>query len=141
MSDRLLLLLTIAALVVAGVAATRLVVAWRTRRLAAAPSKPLWSALRMQPDGRATVVAFSTPSCAACHTAQSPALDALAERLGEQRLRVVRVNAAEDPDVARAFGVLTVPSTAVLDGQGSLVAVNQGFAHTNRLARQVGQTH
>jgi len=37
------------------------------------------------------------------------------------------VDAAEKPEVARAFGVLTVPSTAVLAPKGHLVAVNQGF--------------
>src|SRR5260370_1136263 len=52
-----------------------------------------------EPGGRPAVVAFSTPSCAACHTAQRPALMALEERTGG-RVRIVHVNAAERPQVA-----------------------------------------
>ncbi len=137
MPDRLVLLALMAGLLVAGVLVARAVVTARTHRRVAASTAPLWSALGLQPDGRPTVVAFSTPSCAACHTAQAPALDALARRLGERRLRVVRVDAAEDRHVARAFGVLTVPSTAVLDPHGALLAVNHGFAPANRLAEQL----
>jgi len=40
--------------------------------------------------------------------------------------------------VARRFGVLTVPTTAILDPSGRLTALNNGFAPTSRLAEQVG---
>jgi thioredoxin-like negative regulator of GroEL len=93
--------------------------------------------LDLTPDGRPAVVAFSTPSCAACRTAQRPALAALEERAHGQ-VRVVHVDAADRPDVARAFGVMTVPATVVLDAPGAVVAANQGFATTERLAEQLG---
>jgi hypothetical protein len=40
--------------------------------------------------------------------------------------------------VARAFRIMTVPSTVVLDARGVVLAANQGFATTERLAEQVG---
>jgi thiol-disulfide isomerase/thioredoxin len=96
----------------------------------------LWTVLGTAPDGRATVVAFSTPTCAACRSAQRPALAALEERFPSE-LRIVHVDAADRPDVARAFRVMTVPATVVLDARGAVVAANQGFATTERLAEQV----
>jgi thioredoxin-like negative regulator of GroEL len=83
------------------------------------------------------VVAFSTPSCAACHTAQRPALAQLESR-AQGAVRVLEVDAAARPEVARKFGVLTVPTTAILDPSGRLTALNNGFAPLSRLAEQVG---
>ena len=96
----------------------------------------LWTALGDAPDGRPTVVAFSTPSCIACRATQRPALAALEER-ARGRVRVLHVDAASRPEVARAFGILTVPATVVLDAGGVVQAANQGFATTEKLAAQV----
>jgi thioredoxin-like negative regulator of GroEL len=52
-------------------------------------------------------------------------------------VRVIKVDAARQPQVARAFGVLTVPSTVVLAPSGNVVAVNHGFAPTGRLVEQL----
>jgi thiol-disulfide isomerase/thioredoxin len=116
-----------------------LVRAWSARRLGrVAGAAPPWSALGEQPDGRRTLVAFSTPSCPACHSAQAPAIDRAARMLGEDSVRVIRVDAAARPGVAEAFGVLTVPSTVVLAATGqAVVAINYGFAPTARLVEQL----
>jgi thioredoxin-like negative regulator of GroEL len=136
MTERLLLLGVAIALLACLVIAAR----WRARRVAervkAADAESLWQTLGVQPDGRPTIVAFSTPSCAACHTAQLPALAHLQRRTGEHALRVLQVDAADQPHVARAFGVLTVPSTVVLSAEGGVLAVNNGFATADRLAAQ-----
>ena len=91
------------------------------------------SKLGARADGRLTLVQFSTPSCAACHTAQAPAVAQVAQRIGTQQLRVLHVDAADQPDIANAFGILTVPSTVVLDPGGRVAAVNHGFASTQQL--------
>ena len=57
--------------------------------------------------------------------------------LGPEVVRVIKVDAARQPEVARAFGVLTVPSTIVLAPTGQVVAVNQGFAPSKRLVEQL----
>jgi thioredoxin-like negative regulator of GroEL len=135
--DRALVLTAVAAVAAALVVAGRLLAARRLRRLRAAAPGALWAVLDGEPDGRPTVVAFSTPSCHACHSAQRPALAALEERADGQ-VRVVHVDAAERPEVAKAFGVMTVPATTVLDGRGTVIAANQGFATTQTLAAQLG---
>ncbi|HYW24846.1 MAG TPA: thioredoxin family protein [Terriglobales bacterium] len=135
--DRVLALTAVAALVAVFVVWGRLLAARRLRRLRAVPVTELWAALDGEPDGRPTVVAFSTPSCIACRSAQRPALVALEELAGGQ-VRVLHVDAAARPDVARAFGVLTVPATTVLDERGAVLAANQGFATAETLAGQLG---
>jgi thioredoxin-like negative regulator of GroEL len=119
------------------VVVARAVAGSRLRRTRAIPGDEIWQVLGTTPDGRPAVVAFSTPSCAACHTAQRPALAQLESR-AEGAVRVIEVDAAERPEVARKLGVLTVPTTAILDTGGRLTAINNGFATSDRLAEQIG---
>jgi hypothetical protein len=80
--ERVLVLAAAAVLAAALVAGGRLLAARRLRRLRALGPGALWGVLELSPDGRPAVVAFSTPGCAACHTAQRPALAALEEGAG-----------------------------------------------------------
>jgi thioredoxin-like negative regulator of GroEL len=135
--DRLLLLVVLTLVLVLLGAAARALARSRSQQARMLPKDEIWQALAAAPDGRPAVVAFSTPSCAACHTAQKPALVHLQERT-EGAVRVLEIDAAERPDVARRFGILTVPSTAILDADGRLTAVNNGFTPTQRLVAQLG---
>jgi thioredoxin-like negative regulator of GroEL len=138
MLERAAVLLALGALVALAVVAVR---AWNGRRLrhllGASNPAPFWDSLGEAPDGRPTLVTFSTPSCAACRSAQAPAVSAVEQQFGAARVRVIRVDAALRPDVARVFGVQTVPSTVVLAPAGRVVAVNQGFAPSRRLVEQL----
>ena len=135
--DRLFLVIAIAAAFWCAVWLVRLFVRARSRHLLQGDSRSLWSALGANPDGRTTIVSFSSPSCAACRTAQTPAIGAAARLVGSDAVRVVGVDVAAQPEVARAFGVLTVPSTVILAADGRLAAINQGFVPTDRLTRQL----
>jgi hypothetical protein len=112
---------------------------WNARRVAGLRRlAPDWRVLGVKPDGRRTVVAFSTPSCAACHVAQSPAIERARVELSGVEIRRIDVNAARIPEAARAFGIVTVPSTVVIAAQGTrIVAVNQGFTPSDRLVEQL----
>jgi thiol-disulfide isomerase/thioredoxin len=138
MFERLILLAVLVVLLTLAVVATRRWAARRSRRLRDSKATgPLWDSLGATPDGRGTLVTFSSPSCAACHTAQVPAVYKVEEQLGAANVRVIKVDAASQHQVARAFGVLTVPSTVVLARSGNVVAVNHGFAPTGRLVEQL----
>src|SRR5437899_11481372 len=104
--DRLLILLAFVAVVGLVTVGARLWVRYRDRRRQTMAVAPLWDALQTRPDGRPTIVAFSTPSCGVCRTAQVPALNALVDRLGPTSVRIIEVNAAERPHVADALGIL-----------------------------------
>jgi thiol-disulfide isomerase/thioredoxin len=138
--ERIVLLASLAILITLTTLAVRMYSARRLTRLKTVPLDPLWATLGEQPDGRRTLVTFSTPSCAACHKAQAPAVGKVKQQLGPDGVRIIEINAAERPEIARAFGVLTVPSTAVLAAAGHVVAVNQGFAPSTKLVQQLQNT-
>ena len=113
---------------------------WTHRRLAqlkASSVAPLWRALGVEPDGRPTVIAFSTPSCAACHTAQDPALQVVVRTLGPGAVRLIKIDLVEQPNAASTFGILTVPATVVLTAAGRVATANHGFASAERLIAQL----
>jgi thiol-disulfide isomerase/thioredoxin len=134
--ERLALVCALVAVVAVGVVAIRLWNARRVARIRRLP--PEWDVLGVRPDGRRTVVAFSTPSCAACHLAQSPALERARAELAGIDIRRIDVDTARHPEIARAFGIVTVPSTVVIAERGArIVAVNQGFTPSDRLVEQL----
>ena len=112
---------------------------WANRRAGAlrlTDQQALWTAIGQGPDGRAAVVTFSTPACVTCRTVQEPALQQVALGFGAS-LRLIHVDIGESPGAARAFKVLTAPSTAVFDVEGRLQHLNQGFASAELLQAQV----
>jgi hypothetical protein len=129
--ERLIVLAVLAAALAAGVIAVRWWARRRAAGLIAMPAETVWSELNAEADGRWGVVAFSTGSCGECHVQ-----DRILEQLGSVA-RVLHVDAAERPAVARRFGVMTVPSTLVLDPAGRVRAVNYGLADLGRLRTQI----
>lgn len=85
--------------------------------------------------GQAAVVYFWTDTCSQCKTMQAPALDRLVTTM--PAVRVVSVNAVQQPALADRFGVMTVPTTAVIDEAGRLRAINHGYADEQRLKEQL----
>jgi thiol-disulfide isomerase/thioredoxin len=81
------------------------------------------------------IVYFWTETCGQCRTMQAPALDRVTEAL--PHVEVIAVNALEHPAMASRFGVLTVPTTAVVDSSERLRAVNHGYADAETLMSQL----
>ena len=136
MIERAVILAIVSVLVVLAVTAVR---RWSTRRVVgmrANQSEPLWTALGESPDGRPSLVVFSTPSCTACRTMQLPAVEAVGARFGEG-LRVLKVDLSRRPAVGEAFKVLTAPTTVVLGGDGRVGSFNHGFAPADQLSAQL----
>ena len=136
MIERFLIILAAALVVVAAVFAVRAWSGRRVARLKRGQSLGLWNALGESPDGRPSLIVFSTPSCTACRTAQHPAVEAVEARFGGA-LRVLKVDLSRRPAVGHAFKVLTAPSTVVLSGDGRVGNFNHGFAPADQLAAQV----
>ena len=82
------------------------------------------------------LVYFTTPDCAPCKTVQRPAIDRVSNLLGE-KLEVVEIDATERPDLAKTWGVLSVPTTFVLDENGEARYVNNGIARAEKLLEQI----
>ena len=82
------------------------------------------------------IVYFTTPDCVPCKTIQRPALDQVATFLGEQ-LQVIEIDATERPDLAKTWGVMSVPTTFLLDSRGKARYVNNGVARAEKLMEQI----
>lgn len=82
------------------------------------------------------LVYFTTPDCAPCKTIQRPAIDQVSNLLGE-KLQVIEIDATKRPDLAKVWGVMSVPTTFVLNAQGEARYVNNGVARAEKLLEQI----
>ena len=131
MIERLALFLMLAGLALIAYAGFQRWQVWRACR--SAPGDPLL--VRLRP-GIPAVLYFPTPSCAPCRFQQRPAIAALLHELGD-RVQVIEVDAQEQPDAAARWGVLSVPTTFILDRTGRPRACNNGVAGLDRLLQQL----
>ena len=110
---------------------------WLIRALFRARFARIAAAVWIEPaaTGRPRLIAFTGPCCASCHT-QRRIVEEL--RVGwPGGFEVEEVDAVEEPDRARRFGVVLVPVTAVAAADGRIVAINAGLADAPRLAAQL----
>lgn len=131
MVERLILLSLAAgcvALLVLGLRAGAAVRRGRATRLAAPAG--------LVAGGLPALLSFTTPGCADCRYRQAPAVSAVQQALGST-VTTRLIDAALDPDIATHFGILTAPSTVILDRQGHVAARNDGFAPAETLLGQL----
>ena len=133
MNDRILALAAVALLAAAVWLGSRGYRLWISR---APAHDSLLDNVGLPRDGRPAVLGFSGEYCLPCKTQQRPALDRLHEAFGES-LHVLELDALEHSDLAARYGVLTVPTTVVLDGRRGVVAINYGFTPADKLAAQL----
>ena len=99
--------------------------AWRARRLSAGAR----GTAALQP----YILYFTGDACTVCKTHQEPAL----ARLGG--VRVDKVDAVAERELADRFHVYTLPTTVVLAADGRAVHVNYGYAPAPTLERQLAE--
>jgi thioredoxin 1 len=132
MPERFLILFAAIAIAAVAYAVWR---AFQRRRLAAvaAHAAPP-EVLRLVDGTRPAVLYFTTPECVQCRLQQTPILSQLAAKVD---VAVHKLDAVEQEALARFYGIMTVPTTVVLDGQLRPVAVNHGVAPLPKLLAQV----
>ncbi len=86
--------------------------------------------------GKPAILYFTDPGCAPCHTIQDPALEQVASQYGE-RLQIIKVQALERPDLANSWGVLSLPTTFIIDKKGHPRGVNHGVTRAPKLIDQL----
>ncbi len=87
--------------------------------------------------GKAAIVYFYSPSCGVCRVSQKPILDRLLAKVGASKVQLVTVDVNERTDLAREWGVTTLPTTYVLGPAGEVTHVNNGLATEPTLRRQL----
>ena len=133
MIERFLILLGVLLAVVAVWGTLRV---WRSITLRHLRSQSPFS--NIVPPGKPAVVAFSAPYCRDCHTLQEPALARLEQHLS-QRVSVKSLSALDYPDLVEQLGILTVPSTVVIDARGTVRHLNLGYTSDTKLREQLAQ--
>jgi thiol-disulfide isomerase/thioredoxin len=69
---------------------------------------------------RSSIVYFSSPDCLPCRVVHKPAMTRLKAESGNH-VDFIEINVYENPDLAKAWGVLSVPTTFILDKSGNPV--------------------
>ncbi len=87
--------------------------------------------------GVPTIVYFTTPTCAPCRLQQQPALLRLQAALGADNIQIIHVDITQAPDIASRWGVLSAPTTFLLNRAGVPVVVNHGVADEVKLKHQI----
>ncbi|MCE7983991.1 MAG: thioredoxin [Caldilinea sp. CFX5] len=133
MSERGLILLVVVAVTVG------LWQLWRfyqMRRLAtlAKRSAPAVLAGRLAPGP--TVLYFTGPHCAQCRLQQTPILTQLT---AAAPVNLHTIDAVQEEQVARFYGVMTVPTTILLDRTHTPKAINHGLVSLPQLRQQVAE--
>jgi len=109
---------------------------WLINRLVLRHARGQVSALHLPNDGTPAILYFTTPACVPCKTIQRPAIHRLQKLMGD-RLQVVEVDASAQPDIARQWGVMSVPTTFIIDPQGQPRHVNHGVTTADQLLDQI----
>jgi thioredoxin-like negative regulator of GroEL len=79
------------------------------------------------------ILYFTGENCTVCRTHQEPAL----AKLGQ--VRVDKVDAIAERELADRFQVYTLPTTVVMSAEGRALHVNYGYAPANKLDRQLAE--
>ena len=131
MLERLLVVAVLASVVLVVAFAIRTLV---RRRIAAVVGTLAPSGLRSALSSRGpTLVYFYGPLCVSC-TDQARAIDELVQEVGTA---VLRFDVTNESALADALGVVTVPTTAVIDAAGRVRHVNLGYHPKAILASQL----
>lgn len=109
---------------------------WLWRKLQLKRLRKTQRGLESMPLGWPAILYFTTPTCVPCITQQRPALSKLVDEYGV-RVHIVQVDATEQPALADHWGVLSVPTTFIIDSHGEPRAMNPGVATADKLLRQL----
>ena len=86
--------------------------------------------------GKPAILYFTTPGCAPCKTIQRPALEQIADLLGE-KIQIIEIDALVETQLADKWGVLSVPTTFIIDHLGRPRGMNHGIAKVEKLIHQL----
>lgn len=130
MFERIILSLAIAVLAVGAYQASRW---WMLRRAQQhGTHDPLLSAFI---PGKPAVLYFTAEHCAACRFQQRPALEKLQQHY--QDIQIIQIDTDQHPQDAQRWGVMSLPTTFILDPEGKPQTVNYGVASTQKLRLQL----
>lgn len=134
MTDLILRLSIAIAIILMGIVLYQL---WTRARLAFLRARPYALAgLEDWRPGIPAILYFTTPDCVLCRTIQRPAMETLRAQFGN-RLQIITIDASVRTDLADSWGVLSIPTTFIIDAQGQPRQVNNGSVSAATLRAQL----
>ena len=85
--------------------------------------------------GQPAILYFSSPDCAPCEMVQLPAIHQMRTDIGVE-LQLLEFDVTRQPSMADEWGVVTLPTTFILDREGQAREINLGVASANTLKSQ-----
>ncbi len=111
---------------------------WLTNRIILSQASKKILGLEQLRLGKPAILYFTMEGCVPCKTTQRPALEKLTSIVGDQ-VQIIEVDVVERQDLADSWGVLSVPTTFVIDSQGRPRRVNHGVTLAEKLLDQLEQ--
>lgn len=87
--------------------------------------------------GNPGILYFWSEGCAVCKTVQKPAIESLISENLVKNLQFVAVNISEQPELTSEWGVLTVPSSFIINKEGICKYINSGVVSKEYLTKQL----
>ncbi len=84
--------------------------------------------------GRPAILYFTADHCAACRLQQKPMLTRLRQDID---IQIIQIDTQQHPQDAERWGVMSLPTTFVLDEYGKPQSVNYGVASIQTLRKQL----
>jgi thiol-disulfide isomerase/thioredoxin len=86
--------------------------------------------------GKAGIILFSSPTCTPCKTVQKPVIERILSKMGNS-LQFLEIDASLQPDLANEWGVVSVPTTYLVEPSGKSRFVNFGLVNEKKLTEQL----
>jgi len=107
-----------------------------TNRLVLARAAGKFKGLEGFSPGIPAILYFTTPTCVPCKTVQRPAIQQVQKALGNG-VQIIEVDASQRMDLAKDWGVMSVPTTFIIDRNGQPRQINHGVTRAEKLLAQL----
>lgn len=83
------------------------------------------------------IVLFTADYCGPCKHRQRPNIQKVIAHFGESTIQFIMVDVDELPEVANRWGVMSLPTTVILDKDGKPIHINHGVTEQETLQKQL----
>ncbi len=87
--------------------------------------------------GMPILVYFYSPDCSVCKSSQKLILDHVNQSIGTGKLKIISIDVSEEIEIARRWGVTTLPTTCIVNDNGEVTNVNNGLVTARVLLQQL----
>lgn len=131
MTERILLVISAAIL-----GAVVLLLLRRSQLIKAQNATTVLDGVPIKPD-TLHIVYFWSEHCSQCKSAQKPTLDRLIEKVGHSNVELIALRIEDNDELAKSWGVRTLPTTYIINQQGTVTHVNNGLRSESQLSLQL----